>query len=254
MDAVSDVVRRLLDIGTDHIGIADTIGVGTAGRVKQVMESAMKLPLAELSGHFHDTYGQALTNIYACLSWAFTPLTPAWPAWVAAPTPRAPPATWPLKTWSTCCTAWAFKQALIWISWSMRAPSSRKCWAASLPSRVANAILSKRPPFIIHKQQTIPSLSRMTRTHQQHARLNYQLGDDVDALREAVRSFVDKELAPRAADIDRENFFPCRHVEEAGRPGPVWPDRVGRIRRHQHGLWPTWWPWRKSAVAAPRWV
>ena len=68
VDAVSDVVRRLLDIGTDHIGIADTIGVGTAGRVKQVMESAMKLvPLAELSGHFHDTYGQALTNIYACL-------------------------------------------------------------------------------------------------------------------------------------------------------------------------------------------
>ena len=68
VDAVSDVVRRLLDIGTDHIGIADTIGVGTAGRVKHVMESAMKLvPLAELSGHFHDTYGQALTNIYACL-------------------------------------------------------------------------------------------------------------------------------------------------------------------------------------------
>ena len=65
---VNDVVRQLLDIGTDHIGIADTIGVGTAGKVKQVMEGVMKLvPLAELSGHFHDTYGQALTNIYACL-------------------------------------------------------------------------------------------------------------------------------------------------------------------------------------------
>ena len=65
---VNDVVRQLLDIGTDHIGIADTIGVGTAGKVKEVMEGVMKLvPLAELSGHFHDTYGQALTNIYACL-------------------------------------------------------------------------------------------------------------------------------------------------------------------------------------------
>ncbi len=65
---VNDVVRQLLDIGTDHIGIADTIGVGTAGKVKQVMEGVMKLvPLGELSGHFHDTYGQALTNIYACL-------------------------------------------------------------------------------------------------------------------------------------------------------------------------------------------
>ena len=68
VDAVEDVVKRLLDIGSDHIGIADTIGVGTAGRVKAVMQAAMKhVPLHELSGHFHDTYGQALTNIYACL-------------------------------------------------------------------------------------------------------------------------------------------------------------------------------------------
>ena len=68
IDKVVDVARRLLDIGSDHIGIADTIGVGTAGRVSAVMEAALKhVPLAELSGHFHDTYGQALTNIHACL-------------------------------------------------------------------------------------------------------------------------------------------------------------------------------------------
>ena len=66
--AVDEVVQRLLDIGSHHIGIADTIGVGTAGQVQRVMEAAMKrVPLAELSGHFHDTYGQALTNIHACL-------------------------------------------------------------------------------------------------------------------------------------------------------------------------------------------
>src|SRR5690606_30470805 len=68
VSAVQDVVARLLDIGTDHIGVADTIGVGTAGRVQAVMEAVMKqVPLQELSGHFHDTYGQALTNIHACL-------------------------------------------------------------------------------------------------------------------------------------------------------------------------------------------
>ena len=68
VDAVVDVAQRLLDIGAHHIGIADTIGVGTAQRVQRVMEAAMKrVPLAELSGHFHDTYGQALTNIHACL-------------------------------------------------------------------------------------------------------------------------------------------------------------------------------------------
>jgi hydroxymethylglutaryl-CoA lyase len=66
--AVMDVVVRLLGIGSQHIGIADTIGVGTAGHVSAVMEAALKhVPVAELSGHFHDTYGQALANIYACL-------------------------------------------------------------------------------------------------------------------------------------------------------------------------------------------
>ena len=68
LNQVDEVVQRLLDIGADHIGIADTIGVGTAGRVAHVMELALKrVPIAELSGHFHDTYGQALTNIHACL-------------------------------------------------------------------------------------------------------------------------------------------------------------------------------------------
>lgn len=67
-EAVDDVVQRLQDIGSHHIGIADTIGVGTAGQVQRVMEAALKrVPLAELSGHFHDTYGQALANIFACL-------------------------------------------------------------------------------------------------------------------------------------------------------------------------------------------
>lgn len=67
-ERVTEVTQRLLDIGSHHIGIADTIGVGTAGQVRAVMEAALKhVPLAELSGHFHDTYGQALTNIFACL-------------------------------------------------------------------------------------------------------------------------------------------------------------------------------------------
>ncbi len=67
-EQVDAVVQQLLDIGTQHIGIADTIGVGTASQVSKVMSRVMKrVPLEELSGHFHDTYGQALTNIYACL-------------------------------------------------------------------------------------------------------------------------------------------------------------------------------------------
>jgi hydroxymethylglutaryl-CoA lyase len=67
-DEVEHVVRLFKDIGVQHCGIADTIGVGTPRKVQAVMERALKhFPLHEVSGHFHDTYGQALTNIYASL-------------------------------------------------------------------------------------------------------------------------------------------------------------------------------------------
>jgi hydroxymethylglutaryl-CoA lyase len=67
-DEVERVVVLMKGIGVDHCGVADTIGVGTPRRVQAAMERALKhYPIAEVSGHFHDTYGQALANIYACL-------------------------------------------------------------------------------------------------------------------------------------------------------------------------------------------
>ena len=68
LDEVERVVRLMKDIGVDHCGMADTIGVGTPRRTQAVMARALKhFALAEISGHFHDTYGQALANIYASL-------------------------------------------------------------------------------------------------------------------------------------------------------------------------------------------
>jgi hydroxymethylglutaryl-CoA lyase len=68
LDDVERVVRLMKGIGVQHVGIADTIGVGTPRRAQQALERALKhYPLHEVSGHFHDTYGQALANIYACL-------------------------------------------------------------------------------------------------------------------------------------------------------------------------------------------
>jgi len=67
-DEVERVVRLMKGIGVDHCGVADTIGTGTPRRVQAVLERALKhYPLAEVSGHFHDTYGQALANILASL-------------------------------------------------------------------------------------------------------------------------------------------------------------------------------------------
>ena len=66
--AVGEVARRMVDIGVQHCGVADTIGVGTPNATKRAMEAALAAyPLDEVSGHFHDTYGQALANVYACL-------------------------------------------------------------------------------------------------------------------------------------------------------------------------------------------
>ena len=71
--AVADVVSRLRDLGCDEIDIADTIGVATPNQVAPVMETAASMfPIAGLSGHFHDTYGQALANIYASLEVGIT--------------------------------------------------------------------------------------------------------------------------------------------------------------------------------------
>jgi len=68
LEAVADVVRRMRDLGCDEIDIADTIGVSTARKTQAVMLAASReFPLQQLSGHFHDTYGQALANIYAAM-------------------------------------------------------------------------------------------------------------------------------------------------------------------------------------------
>jgi hydroxymethylglutaryl-CoA lyase len=67
-DAVVRVARELDRMGCYEITIADTIGVGTPGKTRAVFEAVMKhIAVGRLAGHFHDTYGQALANIYAAL-------------------------------------------------------------------------------------------------------------------------------------------------------------------------------------------
>ena len=68
LDDVERVVRLMKAIGVQHVGVADTIGVGTPRRAQAALERALKhYATPDVSGHFHDTYGQALANIYACL-------------------------------------------------------------------------------------------------------------------------------------------------------------------------------------------
>ena len=65
---VGRVAALMKSIGVQHVGVADTIGVGTPRAVQAALEAALAhYPLAEVSGHFHDTYGMALANVYASL-------------------------------------------------------------------------------------------------------------------------------------------------------------------------------------------
>ncbi|MFN3570362.1 MAG: hydroxymethylglutaryl-CoA lyase [Polaromonas sp.] len=67
-ERVAMVARLLKEIGVQHIGVADTIGVGTPVKVERAMEAALQhYSVDDISGHFHDTYGQALGNTLASL-------------------------------------------------------------------------------------------------------------------------------------------------------------------------------------------
>ena len=72
---VEMVARLMAGIGVQHIGVADTIGVGTPLKVQRAIEAALKhYAIADVSGHFHDTYGQALGNTLAAMQmgvWQF---------------------------------------------------------------------------------------------------------------------------------------------------------------------------------------
>ncbi|HYL90539.1 MAG TPA: hydroxymethylglutaryl-CoA lyase [Burkholderiales bacterium] len=65
---VAGVAKALYDMGCYEISLGDTIGTGTPGKTKAMIEAcAGEVPMAKLAGHYHDTYGQALANIYASL-------------------------------------------------------------------------------------------------------------------------------------------------------------------------------------------
>jgi len=64
--AVVDVAKVLWDLGCYEISLGDTIGVGTPKRARELLRAvAGEVPMAHLAMHFHDTYGQALANLYA---------------------------------------------------------------------------------------------------------------------------------------------------------------------------------------------
>ncbi len=66
--AVRDIAEALLEMGCYEVSLGDTIGTGTPREARRLVEDvARSVPIEKLAGHFHDTYGQALANIWAVL-------------------------------------------------------------------------------------------------------------------------------------------------------------------------------------------
>jgi len=66
--AVTTVAKRLLDMGAYEISLGDTTGVGTPAKAQAMIEAVSQaVPVEKLAAHFHDTYGQALANIYSVM-------------------------------------------------------------------------------------------------------------------------------------------------------------------------------------------
>ncbi len=76
--AVADVARRLAAMGCYEISLGDTIGRGTPVAATRMVEAVLReIPVERVALHFHDTYGQALANIHACLPLGVTVLDAA---------------------------------------------------------------------------------------------------------------------------------------------------------------------------------
>jgi len=74
-ERVGYLAGLMKDIGVQHVGVADTIGVGTPRKIQRAIEATLQhYDLTDVSGHFHDTYGQALANTLAAMElgvWQF---------------------------------------------------------------------------------------------------------------------------------------------------------------------------------------
>ena len=67
-EQVASVAQTLFDMGCYEVSLGDTIGVGNPASVQRMIEAcARRIPIGKLAGHYHDTYGMAIANIYASL-------------------------------------------------------------------------------------------------------------------------------------------------------------------------------------------
>lgn len=99
----------MMDLGCTQLALGDTIGVGTPGQVKALIEAVVSagIDVGSIAVHFHDTYGQALANVLVALQSGISTIDSSAGGLGGARSRRVRPETWPPKTWCGCWKVWA---------------------------------------------------------------------------------------------------------------------------------------------------
>ena len=112
--AVVDLAEVLWNLGCYEISLGDTIGVGTPVKTRRLLRAvAGVVPMAKLAMHFHDTYGQALANLYAGMEEGARVIDWRLAVSVVAPLRPAQPVTSRPRTWFICWRAWGSRPGSI---------------------------------------------------------------------------------------------------------------------------------------------
>ena len=112
---VADVAETLAGMDCYEVSLGDTIGVRTPYQARAMLAAVgTRVVLDRLAVHFHDTYGQALANILACLEASVSVVDSAVAGLGGCPMPPAPAVPSQQRTCSTCSTGLVFAQAWRW--------------------------------------------------------------------------------------------------------------------------------------------
>lgn len=112
-EQVVKVVKRLYDMGCYEVSLGETIGTATPDRVQKVWQACLaELDSKVLAGHFHNTYGMAIANIYQSLQQGIRVLIRLLQDLEVALMPKAPLAMYQPKICFICCHTWVLKLAL----------------------------------------------------------------------------------------------------------------------------------------------
>ncbi|MFI5717873.1 hydroxymethylglutaryl-CoA lyase [Nocardia sp. NPDC051750] len=141
---VADIAERLFDMGVDSISLGDTIGVATPGHVHDLLDTlfARGVRPESVAVHFHDTYGQALANVYAALTAGITEFDSA-----AGGLGRCPYAAGATGNLATEDLVWMLHGLGITTGIDLDALTATSRWMAGVlgrpsPSRVVTALAS----------------------------------------------------------------------------------------------------------------